>query len=108
MIDGPQHAAAAATTVIEHNPEHAPCHSSSSPLPHGTTAHCGNCGHHFYLKTGIAGAGAVAAWHVSFVSCYGSSVDDLQRSLQSDEAISIGQMLASSPPRYLTLSVLRL
>jgi hypothetical protein len=108
LIAGRQPAAVAAATATEHSPERAPCHSSSSPLPHETTDHCGNCGHHLYLKTDGAEAGAVAAWQVSFVSFFGSSISELRESRHSREAVSIERTLASAPPCYLAFSVLRL
>src|SRR5712692_4461904 len=105
---GHLHAAATATAVPDHSPEHGSCHGSPTPLPQGTPDRCTDCGDHFYLKASVAGAEALTAPPVSLFSCYLLTTAVLPASLQSCAGVSGPESPASSPPRYLTLSVLRL
>src|SRR5712692_3091549 len=106
LAAGHLHAAATATAAPDHSPGHGSCHGSAAPLPQGPRDQCTDCGDHFYLKASVAGAEALTAPHASLFSCCLLTTAVLPASLQSCAGVSRLQSSASSPPRYLNLSVL--
>src|SRR5713226_711477 len=107
LAAGHVHAAVTLPVSTHHNPEHAPCHSSPVP-PHGIPDKCPDCGDHVFLRSAPSGAETLAAPGPS-LSPLCLLTQPLLPLLPHPHASALRlEVSALSPPRYLTLSVLRL
>src|SRR5262249_35978421 len=106
LAAGHTHGEAPRVTSPNHDPEHAPCHPPPV-FPRKTSEHCPNCGSHFFLRMVPAGAETQAVSELLLPLFCLLTQQPLPSLAQGDAGISRLSQVAA-PPRYLTLSVLRL
>lgn len=90
-----------------HDSAHVPCHSSET-APQESPERCPDCAGHVFLKSAPAGAANVLAPGLAFSLFYLSTLPLLTAPLQPYAGVFRLERTALSPPRYLSLSVLRL
>src|SRR5712692_775559 len=103
------HARAAVTVPAStnHGSEHVPCHSPQT-APQGSPARCPDCTDHVFLKSVAAGTETLAAAGPGLFSLCLLTHSVLPTLPHSRASVLRLDSTALSPPRYLTLSVLRL
>src|SRR5437867_7328766 len=106
LAAGHTHAAITVPASTHHGPAHAPCHSSPTS-PQGTPDKCPGCGDQVFL-TVPAGAEALAAAGPSLSPLCRLTQPFLPSLLHPPASAGRLEGSALSPPRYLTLTVLRL
>ena len=106
LAAGHTHAAVTVPASTHHGPAHAPCHSSP-PSPQGIPDKCPGCGDHVFL-TMPAGAEVLAAAGPSLSPLWLLTQPLLPSLLHPPASALRLEVSALSPPRYLTLTVLRL
>jgi hypothetical protein len=107
VATGHAHAAVSSIRANSNFPDETPCHPPST-TPWNTSDSCTDCGDHFFLIPTSSGTAALSATATasSTFCVFASATASLAASpLAYRRTIT---QLASSPPRYLSLSVLRL
>src|SRR5436190_6936050 len=107
LAAGHTHAAVTVPASTHHDPAHAPCHSSPTS-PQGIPDKCPGCGDQVFLRAMPAGAEVLAAPGPSLSPLCLLTQPFLPSLLHPPaSAVRLGVSVLS-PPRYLTLTVLRL
>ncbi|HEV8713677.1 MAG TPA: hypothetical protein VGX03_12735 [Candidatus Binatia bacterium] len=107
LAAGHAHAAVTVPVSTDHNPEHAPCHSSPA-APNGIPDKCPDCADHVFLPSGAYGIATLAAAGSFFIPCCVLMQPVLPVLPRVHTDVLLLDSAALSPPRYLTFSVLRL